>query len=339
MFVIYHSSDSFASVTGVSMLSLFENNKDISDIRVLYIGKGLSSENKEKLIQIASDYQRSIEFMEMPNWSERLNVDLQSSKKTWLGFGYNRLFLTEILPDEIERVLYLDSDTVIEGSLRTLWNTEMEEYYLAGVDDCLSKNYRRLVGLKKNGTYINSGMLLINLKKWREDCVIDRFINIIREKNGYFVFNEQTILNSVFEEKIKILPQKYNVNSLVFLFEYHELMRLRRPYKFSYSEEEYYDAKENPVITHYTGNFLVRRRPWVLESDHPHVKEFLNYRNMTPWRNEPLARDERAEKRVVYANICHKLPRRIMIGLVSFLYNRLRPISFWRRIKKNQISR
>ena len=120
MYVIYHSSDSFAEVTGVSMVSLFENNKQMDRIQVLYIERGMSDENKMKLQSIAEKYNREISFMEMPNWSEKLNIELKSSKAGWLGFGYNRLFLTEFIPDNVDRVLYLDSDTVIEDSLDEL---------------------------------------------------------------------------------------------------------------------------------------------------------------------------------------------------------------------------
>lgn len=61
---------------------------------------------------------------------------------------------------------------------------------------------------------------------------------------AFFVFNEQSIINSLFAGKIKVLPQKYNVNSLIYLFEYDELMRLRKPYLFSYSKEELNSAKK-----------------------------------------------------------------------------------------------
>lgn len=335
MYVIYHSSDSFASVTGVSLLSLFENNKHMDSIQVLYIERGMTEENKSRLRSVAEQYGRSIEFMTMPNWSKKLDIQLKSCKTGWLGFGYNRLFLTEFVPEDVERVLYLDSDTLVEGPLDELWNTNLDGYYMAGVDDCLSSTYRKLVDLKE-GTYCNAGVLLMNLKKWREDNVLSVFMDVLKANNGYFVFNEQSILNSVFAGKVKVLHQKFNVNSLVYLFEYNELMKLRKPKNFSYSPEEYYEARNHPVLTHYTGNFYVHRRPWVEDSDHPHKDAFLRYRAMTPWAEEPLAPDTRDDGDKRHTELCHKLPRGMMIRSVSFLYNRLRPASFKRKIKKER---
>ena len=334
MYVIYHSSDLFAEVTGVSMISLFENNKEMENIHVLYIERGMSDKNKQLLNSIAERYNRELEFMEMPNWSEKLNIELKSSKAGWLGFGYNRLFLTEYIPEDVDRVLYLDSDTVIEGSLDELWNTDMDGYYLAAVDDCLSSKYRDIVGLTGEGNYCNAGMLLVNLNKWREDNITEAFIKMIYDNNGYFVFNEQSILNSIFSEKIKILPQKYNVNSLVYLFSYKELMRLRRPYNFPYSEDDLKQARENPVITHFTGNFYVHRRPWIENSDHPHKEAYLKYRAMTPWSSFPLMKAKEDSKSKIYESVCKVFPRALMISIVSLIYNYVRPISFNRKKKK-----
>lgn len=336
MYVIYHSSDAFSEVTGVSMTSLFENNKDMDDIHVLYIERGLSEKNKHKLYTTAEKYNRTIDFIEMPDWAKIFNINIKSCKSGWLGFGFNRLFLTEYIPEEVDRVLYLDSDTIIESSLKELWNTNMNDYYLAGVDDCLSSKYRKIVGIDENGTYCNSGVLLINLKKWREDNIVKKFLRILEENNGYFVFNEQSILNSVFSGKIKVLPQNYNVNTLVYLFNYKELMRLRKPYRFSYRPEELLQAKENPVITHFTGNFYVAKRPWIENSDHPHKDAYLKYKSLSLWKNDPLSKDTRKTSEKLYSAFCHILPRRVMIFLVSVLYNRIRPKMLQRKMQKER---
>ncbi|WP_044292847.1 glycosyltransferase family 8 protein [Robinsoniella peoriensis] len=336
MFVIYHSSDSFASVTGVAMLSLFENNQHMDEIEVLYIERGITNENKARLMTIAERYGRILKFMPMPNWSEKFNLKLQSCKNAWLGFGYNRLFLLEYIPLRINRVLYLDSDTIVEGPLDELWSIDLTGYYLAGVDDCLSSKYRKIVGLCDEGTYCNAGMLLINLNEWRESRITPIFINKIQECNGYFVFNEQSILNSIFAGKIKILPQKYNMNSLYYVFDYEELLMLRRPYSFSYDKIEYYNARIYPVITHYTGLFCVNSRPWIIDSDHPHKDVFLKYREMSPWKGIPLSSNNRKWHSKILVKITHILPKQIMIKLVSILYNDIRPLTFQRKLKRER---
>lgn len=332
MYVIYHSSDSFAEVTGVSIASLFANNRDADNIHVLYIEKEIKEENKRKLRNLADEYGRELEFMPMPDWSKKIDFQLESSKSRWLGMGYNRLFLTEFIPEEIDKVLYLDSDTIIERSIKSLWETELDGYYMAGVDDCLSRYYRSLIGLSGDGIYCNAGVLLINLKKWREDNVCSKFVGLLRKRNGMIVFNDQSILNELFKNQILILPQQYNVNSLVYLFSYQELMTLRKPYHYSYTADDLDAAKNTPVITHFTGNFYVLFRPWEENSDHPHKNAYLKYRQLTAWKNEPLKL--RTKKISKWEKLCHRLPRTIMIYSVSFLYNVLRPLALKRKMKR-----
>lgn len=339
MYVIYHSSDSFSAVTGTSIISLLENNKGADQIHILYIEKEISEDNKGKLKSIVDKYGRELEFMKMPDWSGELGTMLHTSKSDWLGFGYNRLFLTKYIPDNIDRVLYLDSDTIIERSIEELWNINMNNYYFAGVDDCLSRSYRRICGLKGNGVYCNAGMLLINLKKWREDQVIESFINTIYQNNGYFIFNEQSIINSVFEGEIYVLPLYYNVYSLVFKFEYQELMKLRKPYRYTYDEALYNEARNNPAITHYTGLFCIKHRPWIKNSDHPHKQAFLNYYRLTPWNETPLMEARKNFFSNAVAFLCDYTPKVLMIKIANLVYYYIRPLAFKRRMKKHRRNR
>lgn len=339
MWVVYHSSDKFAEVTAVSMVSLFENNKDFDEINVLYIERGMTDKSKEMLKEIADKYSRSLEFIAMPNWSEELNIKLSTTKKGWLGFGYNRLFITKLLPENVDRILYLDSDTIIESNLTELWNIDFKDNYIAGVDDCLSKRYRKLVNLPDTGTYCNSGVLLINTKKWRDDNIIQKFIDYVYEQKGYFVFNEQSILNHVFAGKILVLPPQYNTVSIVFSLEYDEMHVLRMPKNYSYTEDEYLFARKNPVIVHYTGLFMIPCRPWEKNSTHPYADRFYYYRNLTPYKDFQLM-IKKIGKGAKFTNaLINLLPKKIMLRIVSFTYNYLRLYLFkyrkWAFFKKS----
>lgn len=335
MYVIYHSSNTFAEVTCVSIVSLFENNKDVQEINILYIERNMTNESKNRLYSLAEKYGRNIIFMKMPNWSEKIGVKLSTSKKGWLGFGYNRLFVTELLPKTIDRVLYLDSDTIIESSLKELLEINLDNYYIAGVDDCLSKSYKKVVGIGEEGVYCNAGVLLINLKKWREDNIKDKLIECVIKNNGYFIFNEQSILNMVFCGKIYVLPLKYNISTLIYAFEYNELIKLRKPQKYSYDIEEFYTARKKPCIIHYTGCFLIGKRPWIINSDHPYCQVYNFYRKLTPWSEEKYMLDNRDLRFKFYTFVCKLLPRKIMINIVSFLYTELRKDFFkWKLLKK-----
>lgn len=332
MFVIYHSSNLFGKVTGVSIVSLLENNKDADNIHILYIEKGLETDTRKKIQDLVDSYGRTIEFTEMPNWSREMGLSLKSCKNGWLGFGYNRLFITELVPENTERVLYLDSDTIVEGSLSYLWELDFDEYYIAAVDDCLSGTYKELVEISDTATYCNAGVLLLNLKKWREEKILETFKEHVAKRKGFFVFNEQTILNSIFSDKILILPCEYNINTLVYTFEYDELMKLRKPDHYSYSYDEFYYARNNPIITHYTGCFYIKKRPWIKNSDHPHADKFNYYYQLTPWCNEELMEDTRKTSEKLLAFFVHVIPKPIMIRCISYVYTKIRVNSFKKKL-------
>jgi len=333
MFVIYHSSERFGSVTATSIVSLLENNRNMGKIHILYIEHGMTDATKSKIEQMVKTYGRTINFISMPNWNDELSLSLKSCKSGWLGFGYNRLFVEDLLPEGVDRVLYLDSDTIIEGDLSDLWNVEFNDCYLAGVDDCLSNSYKRIVEVGNDSIYCNAGVLMINLKKWRNDKLKEKFIDYIKERKGFFVFNEQTVINSVCQGKILILPCRYNVTSLVYSFTYNELMKLRRPLHYSYEPEEYYKSRQFPIITHFTGCFYIARRPWIQNSDHPHAKAYDRYYKLTPWSGIEY---EKIERVTIWQKICKKIPKAMMISMVSFLYSYVRVGYFKIKVRKER---
>ena len=116
MNVAYHSSNEFSPILGVSITSLFENNKDFEEINVFIIEKAINKINKEKLLKLAQSYGRNIYFIDMPeiNETEKLNLVKVSSK--WGFDGYIRIFLDIIL---IIKILFtgLVSVTIIAFAL------------------------------------------------------------------------------------------------------------------------------------------------------------------------------------------------------------------------------
>lgn len=140
MNIVYHASDSFAKVTGTSIVSIFENNKDIDEINVYVIEKNFTEDNKKKMEQLADKYNRRIIFIPMPDINKSEHLHLKKIKEKWIFDSYCRLFLDKLLPEEVEKVLYLDGDVLNTGSLKELWSLDMGESSAAAVIDCLGEN-------------------------------------------------------------------------------------------------------------------------------------------------------------------------------------------------------
>ena len=319
MIVAYHSSDFYAPTLGTSIVSLFENNKEISEIIVYVIEKEISKINKEKLQEIAFNYRRKIKFIPMPDINAQENLNLKVVKKKWIFDSYVRLFLHDILPIEVSRILYLDSDVIVNGSLKQLWNLDLGNNCIAAVADCLSEEYYRIFDLNETATYCNSGVILFDLVKWRRRNKGDEIRQYIADNNGYVFFMEQTVMNVVAQNEIYILPMEYNLQTLSNFLTYEQLYKLRKMERF-YKKGEVKNAKKNPLLIHYTSCFLVKNRPWIEKCNH----SLRNYYAMTPWRNEPKLNDIRNFKRKFIDIILNILPLNMTLSIASFLYNKVR---------------
>lgn len=334
MYIVYHSSDSFAQQTGVSIASLFENNKDVKQIKVFLIEHAISEGNKNKIIQIADKYGRSIEFISMPDINKIHNLGLKSIKSTWLFDSYCRMYLDEILPQYVDRVLYLDGDVLVNDSLKELWETDLEGKCAAAVTDSLGEEYYELFGLSQTAKYCNSGVILIDLKKWHEQEIGKKVAEYVRERNGYVFFMEQTVLNAVLDSKLHILHPKYNVFTLMLCLSHKEHMNLRKPKRF-YCEQKIQEAVGNPCLIHLTTCFFTVNRAWIANNNHPAKEVYLKYARLTPWQNVPLLPDTRGLKKRFVDFFVQNLPKSFVLAFAGYLYRNSRVDRISKDMNKN----
>lgn len=332
MNIVYHASDSFAKVTGTSIVSIFENNKDADDITVYIIEKKFADDNKKKMKELADKYARRIEFIPMPDINETEDLRLKKIKEKWIFDSYCRLFLDKLLPESVERVLYLDGDVLNTGSLKELWGMDLEGLCVAAVVDCLGEKYYQLLGLGKEARYCNSGVILFDLAQWRKQEIDRKVRKYVHDNNGYVFFMEQTVFNAVMQGKIKILHPKYNTYSMMQTLSYEDLMKLRRVERY-YRKKEIEEATANPVLVHMTGSFWVINRPWCKVTNHPMKDEYKKYADLTPWE-ETLSDDYRNIGKKFTDYIVQHIPKALVISIASFLYNTIRVKQIRTEIKR-----
>lgn len=324
MNVVYHSSDSFAPVLAVSMVSIMENNKDMDDITFFVLEKQMTENSKQKLMQMVKSYGRNLVLIPMPDMQKDFNFPIARVRKKWILDSYCRLFLGSILPKEVERVLYLDCDTLCHGDLQELWDMDLQSCYCGAVTDAVGEHYYELFNMSKTSRYCNSGMVLFDLKRWREDGIEDKVAEYVREKNGFVFFMEQSVLNIVLQDKIKILHPKYNTYTLISELSNQELKWLRHCKRF-YSKQECDEARRDPRLIHLTNLFLVKGRPWLEGNNHPYKDIFMNYRKLTPWKDEPLMTQKLSALKRIQISIINMLPRWISLPLIGIVYEYIRP--------------
>ena len=195
MNVLYSSDDNYAQHMGVSIYSLLRHNAEFENIRLYVIDNDISPENRDKLREMVSRFSNAeIMFLPFLEWKEKLRLNMSWDISI---SSYARLFVGEMLPETVDRVLYADCDMIVCEPLRELWNTPLDGKVLAAVQDGISADTKAAVGLQAGMRYFNAGLLLIDLAEWRARKMGERCMSFIEGHGGNVVHHDQGGLNGV----------------------------------------------------------------------------------------------------------------------------------------------
>ena len=187
---------------------------------------------------------------------------------------YFRLSMHRMLPDSIKKILYLDCDMIVMSSLKELYSTDISDHYAAVVAEML----RRHLPLK--GAYFNSGMILFNLEKYRDENLEEQALQFACEHPEWLHCPDQDTLNYIFKGNVVYSPLKWNMMYDEGTAEYIA----SKGYGMPYSKEEVREAESNPGIVHYT----TVKKPWTASCRHPHQASYWKYARQTPFYESVL---------------------------------------------------
>ena len=330
MNIVFATSDLYSNLALITIKSLLMNNIESEKINIFYIGNKISEENKNNINQLVSEYGRHIEFMEMP---ENMCPIEGLLRKDTIVYSY--CYLQEILPQNVEKVLLIESDVIIRGSVKELYSLDITDYYLAASDDMQSKWYKKRLGIESNQPYFNSGIMLINVKKWRDDNVTKMITDVISSGKHKFFYVVQDELNTLFAGKVKIFSPKYNCTTAFFIFDYKNMLRYRRPTTCC-SEKEFNDSKNDPIIVHFTTNQIIQARPWIESCTHQYNDYYIDVKKETVKKNMPLWKDKRSwVSRVVYF-IYSKVSKTFVAVVFGFVHSFLYPCFLYKFMFKGK---
>ena len=260
--------------TGVMMISVCENNPEVDIHFHLVTDTDVSTSQCNDLKELLASYKgKAITFYPIP--LNMIDNQFPNIDKRIPRTAYYRLFLSALLPEKVDKVLYFDGDIIVRHSLTELWNTDVSGHALAAVPDMREGVIDRYNRLKYSPSwgYFNSGMLLINLKYWREHHALERFLDCIQKHHAQLVYHDQDVLNDVFHEQKIMLPIKFN-------FQHGHLWK-EPLYDYWKYEQQVLEARKDPVIIHYTGG-----KPWTkyIKYHNPYSSSFYKYQNLSKWR-------------------------------------------------------
>lgn len=254
--ILFATDVGYAPHLGSALFSLLQNNKHLQ-IRVIIFTTELPIKDRYKLQELCDRFESPLEFIYLEDiWFDGLILNHHFKKS-----NYYRLFAADLINND--KCLYLDADIIVTSSISGITNTKLDGKYLAAVENPGFNRHKDL-GMQLNSKYFNSGVMLLNLEKWRTTNLKDRVISFVKEKPEAIHFVDQCGLNGVVDGEWIELNSKYNCQTYMLstqLFSGCHIAQL-------------------PVVVHYTGS----SKPWHLNNKHPYKKLYWHYRNQTPYK-------------------------------------------------------
>ena len=241
--------DNYAKYAGVTITSILANSKEEEQLNFYILDGGISEQHKAEILMLKNIKEFNIEFIEIDDSLFAQYKNIKTHAHLPLATFY-RLKLASILPN-IDRIIYFDCDFIICTSLTELFETDIGDNIIAGVLDIDRRK------LKKNPEYINSGMVLFDLKRIRQEGIEEKFLSYAKENAKDIKLGDQDIINGTLKGKIKLLAPEWNLQSSNFIN------------RSSYSK--------HPKAIH------MLAKPWKYASACYHRNEYFKYLQMTPW--------------------------------------------------------
>lgn len=257
--IAYTVSDEFTHFLSVSMASILKNS-NLADEFIFYIlGSDITPENKRKIESLKSIKNFDIE------WITVHDKDFKDTKAGVNMASNYRIRISSLKPD-LDKILFLDADMIITSSLAELYSLDLKNNYIAAVvDPGVKLQYEYTIKHKEKfpDRRFNTGLMLINLEKWRLDNIEQKLLEGMKwYSKYYYMWPDQNVMNMVFKDYILELPAKYNCCPLLAQRGYYQQEGL---------EEE---ALQNPIVIHFCGT----PKPWEC-FDIRTCKEFNTFQN------------------------------------------------------------
>lgn len=284
--IVFASDNNYAQHTAVAMASVLVNTKVPQRIQFYLIDDEIQPGNKEKITKTVQNLGGNIEFIKIKN--SRLEDCYVSGELS--RASYFRLDIANILDKSIEKIIYLDCDLLVYDDIEKMWQLDMGGKPVAATCDLgimasarVRKQKNKFIGLSFDAPYFNAGVLIMDLKKWRDGNYAEAIIALATQNK--YPNHDQDALNKFFMNNWQEIPLRWDVIPPVFnLF----LKILTKPDL----RKKAIEAKLNPAIFHYAGGY----KPWEYEIHDGFNDKYYEYLKFTEYKDAKMPQFDRRRK-------------------------------------------
>lgn len=279
--ILYTADRNYIPFTGVSMFSLLKNNAEAKRIRIYAVLDNVDNENKSKLKMVATEFNRELIIIDAEKLNQKLDI-LGIPKYRGTHSANYRLFFELFVDSDVDMLLYIDSDTIICDSLKSIAVLDFSNFCAGMVLDELGNKYKHLIGFSQSDYYFNSGFIAINVPQWKKNNCTELIEKHIKTSRAKYCNPDQDLLNIVLKNKIKLLPPEYNFQPFHRVYS-DKSFNAVYGFKNYYNQIEIENARKCPIVLH-TYRFL-GEFPWHKDNMHPDNNIFDEYISKTSWAN------------------------------------------------------
>jgi lipopolysaccharide biosynthesis glycosyltransferase len=298
--VVLAADDRFAMPLAVTVRSTLERLATGATVRLYILDGGLKDATRQRLLDSWPAGRFRVEW---------LRVDARALSGSPVSghvnlVSYYRILIPRLLPDDVQRVIYLDSDLLVCADLTRLWNHDLTGRLCLAVQDCSAPymdsrqavpnfgecgpyigclepvpNFRAL-GLSPLAAYFNAGVLLLDLAGWRQADVSGQMLACLKEHKQHVRWWDQYAMNVVLAGRWGALDPRWNQGSHIYRYP---------TWRQSPFDRQSYDAQhDDPYIVHFT----TRHKPWRASCRHPLRQAFFDCMERTAWAGWQLPKWE-----------------------------------------------
>ena len=257
--VVYACDDIYVRQTIVSMVSVIRHNPAV---KIYVVSAGISHANQELMTSTIVRYGCQIRLIDIKEILPEIQFDEKDRHPKTV---YAKLFFEDKIVEN--RVLYLDSDVVVEGSLEPLFERDMQHEVAAGVLMPYSSKLKGGMNIFAGQPYICDGVVLFNLELWRSSEKSELCLNYIEQYNGKPPMLSEGTLNHVCQGMIGVLDPAYNLMPSMLMYRLKEIWQLFKADYYYQDEIVMETARKAPVMIHFMNELY--NRPWFEPCDHP----------------------------------------------------------------------
>ncbi|MBV5315066.1 MAG: glycosyltransferase family 8 protein [Prolixibacteraceae bacterium] len=284
--IIVACDDHYVVLLAALLKSIEYHHKTSENIVVFIVEDGISSKNQKKLTASLNAEKIQLIWISM---DEAIPEDMHIpfDRSSYPKNIHTRIFIPHFIPERFDKIIYLDVDMILMRDISDLWNVDLGENMLAAVMDPRLQvfsnswggilNYKEL-GFAPDTKYFNTGILVINNKKWREENSASTVVKCIADNEKFANYPDQYGINIVMANRWVVLDPRWNWFADT--------------------------ACEDPFLIHFVG-----RKPMYQTYDNREEfkKIFFEHLNRTKWNNfKPIGESKRYIKKI--SNILKKIP-------------------------------